>query len=207
MQHDGFVLVCTCLTVLSCGGSPTSRRVSSGLKMFITSREHVADFKNDPNLNGDSAIHKADDFCNRAPNRPDARVYKALLLDGVNRDAKAPTDWVLQPNTTYYRLHDDIAIGTTTGAAIFGAISGPLTQDMVGTNSPAGTPSVSVWTGIANPADFTAGESCNGWSDATNSWTARWGNPAFTDGSEFGTDVLVGCAPINEFHIYCVEQP
>src|SRR5438067_89937 len=111
MPRDRFILVYTCLTLLGCGGSstPTAQptpHVSSGLKIFLTSRKHVADFKNDPYLNGDSAIHKADDFCNTDPNRPDAHAYKALLVDGVNRDAKALTDWVLKPSTTYYRPYD-----------------------------------------------------------------------------------------------------
>jgi hypothetical protein len=216
MQRDRFILVYTCLTVLGCGGSSTptptptptpqpTPQVSSGPKIFLTSRKHVADFKNDPYLNGDSAIHKADDFCNTDPNRPDAHVYKALLLDGVNRDAKALTDWVLKPSTTYYRPHDDIVIGTTTTAAIFGAAYAPLTNSIGGTISPADT-GTSVWTGIANSADFTAGECCNGWSDMTNSWTARWAVPTATDGSAFGTNGLVGCA-VYEFWIYCVEQP
>ena len=150
MQRDRFILVYTCLTVLGCGGSssptqpPTqpTTHVSSGLKIFLTSRKHVADFNNDPYLNGDSAIQKADDFCNTDPNRPDAHVYKALLVDGVNRDAKALTDWVLKPSTTYYRPHDDIVIGTTTTAAIFGATYAPLTNAIAGTISPSITASV-----------------------------------------------------------------
>lgn len=180
--------------------------MSSGLKIFLTSRKHVADFKNDPFLNGDSAIHKADDFCTTDPNRPDAHVYKALLVDGVNRDAKALTDWVLRPSTTYYRPYDDVVVGMTTSAAIFGAAFAPLTNPIVSTTSPADT-GTEVWTGIANPADFTAGESCKGWSDMTNSSSAHWANPTATDGSAFGiSNGLVGCAAF-QFWIYCVEQP
>ena len=212
MQRDHFIVVYTCLAVLGCGGSPTptptsepTPHVSSGLKIFLTSRKHVADFKNDPYLNGDSAIHKADDFCNTDPKRPDAHVYKALLVDGVNRDAKALTDWVLKPSTTYYRPQDDIVIGTTTTAAIFGAAYAPLTNAIGGTISPADT-GTSVWTGIANSGDFTTGECCNGWSDVTNSWSARWAIPTARDGSAFGTNGFVGCA-VYQFWIYCVEQP
>lgn len=203
------------LLLAACGGgvhedatpTPTpTPRVSSGRKIFLTSRKHVTDFKNDPVLNGDSAIHKADDFCNTDPNRPDARVYKALLVDGVNRDAKALTDWVLEPSTTYYRPYDDIVIGTTTSAAIFAAAHAPLTNAVAATISAADR-GTEVWTGIANPGDFTAGECCNGWSDMTNSWSAHWANPTATDGSAFGiSNGLVGCA-IFQFWIYCVEQP
>jgi len=212
MPRDRFILVYTCLTLLGCGGSSTptpppqpTPHVSSGLKIFLTSRKHVADFKNDPYLNGDSAIHKADDFCNTDPNRPDAHAYKALLVDGVNRDAKALTDWVLKPSTTYYRPYDDIVVGTTTAAAIFGAAYAPLTNAIAATISPADT-GTEAWTGIANSGDFTTGECCNGWSDVTNSWSARWAIPTARDGSAFGTNGLVGCA-VYRFWIYCVEQP
>jgi len=203
------LLLAACGDGLHADATPTptpTPHVSSGLKIFLTSRKHVADFKNDPFLNGDSAIHKADDFCNTDPNRLDAHVYKALLVDGVNRDAKALTDWVLEPSTTYYRPHDDIVIGTTTGAAIFGAAYAPLTNAIGGTISPADT-GTEVWTGIANPADFTAGMCCNGWSDITNSFSAHWANPRATDGSAFGiTNGTAGCA-VFQFWIYCVEQP
>jgi hypothetical protein len=179
--------------------------VSTGLKIFLTSRKHGADFKNDPFLSGDSAVHKADDFCNTDPNRPDAHAYKALLVDGVNRDAKAPADWVLKPGTTYYRPQDDVVIGTTTGSAIFGAAYAPLTNPVVSTIAPTDT-GTEVWSGIANAADFTAGECCNGWSDLTNSSSARWAIPTATDGSAFGTNGTVGCFGF-QFWIYCVEQP
>jgi uncharacterized protein DUF1554 len=208
MQRGRCILVCTCLTVLGCGGSSASapKRVSNGLKIFVTSRNHSPDFKNDPHLNGDSAIHKADDFCNTDPNRPDAHAYKALLVDGVDRDAKALTDWVLEPGTSYYRPYDDIVIGTTNKAAIFGV---PLTNAIVGSVADIGTSQVPmrlVWTGIANPADFAAGESCNGWSDMASSSSARSGNPTATDGDAFGTIGAFSC-PFGEFSIYCVEQP
>ena len=197
------LLLAACGDGLHAEASPTpTPHVSSGLKIFLTSRKHVADFKNDPNLNGDSAIHKADDFCNTDPNRPDAHVYKALLVDGVNRDAKALTDWVLKPSTTYYRPQDDIVIGPTTSAAIFSAAFAPLTNAIGISPVDTGT---EVWTGIANSGDFTAGESCNGWSDMTNSWSGRWARPTATDGLAFGAG-LVGCA-VFQFWIYCVEQP
>jgi hypothetical protein len=201
MQRERFIFVYIFVAVLGCGGTP---RLSSGPKIFVTSRKHGADFKNDPYLNGDNAIHKADDFCNTDPNRPDTHVYKALLVDGVNRDAKTPTDWVLKPSTTYYRPHDDIVIGATTTAAIFGAAYAPLTNPIVASVSSADR-GTSVWTGIANPADFTAGDSCNGWSDMTNLSTGFGAIPTARDGYAFGNQGF-GCG-FFQFWIYCVEQP
>ena len=147
-------------------------------------------------------------FLREFPNRPDAHVYKALLVDGVSRDAKALTDWVLQPRTTYYHPHDDIVIGTTTDTAVFRALTEPIIETSSAQDTPPHpTPAVLVWTGIANPADFMAGESCNGWSDSTSLSTGRWGRPTVTDGSAFGTDVPFDCGGFNQFRLYCVEQP
>jgi hypothetical protein len=198
----------TLLLLAACGGGvhedATPQHVSSGLKIFLTSRKHIADFKNDPFLNGDNAIHKADDFCNTDPNRPDAHVYKALLVDGVNRDAKSLTDWALKPSTTYYRPNNDIVIGTTTTASIFGAAFAPLTNSIAGAIAPADTGTF-VWTGIANSIDFTAGDSCNGWSDATPFRQGRIGVPTAKDGTAF--DGLGSSCSLAQDWIYCIEQP
>jgi len=73
------LLLAACADGLHADPTPTptpTPHVSSGLKIFLTSREHVADFKNDPNLNGDSAIHKADDFCNTDPTAPTRRYTR-----------------------------------------------------------------------------------------------------------------------------------
>ena len=73
---------------------------------------------NDPLLSGSNAIEKADSFCNNDPNKPNSSTYKALLVDGITRDAISLTDWVLESNTTYYRPYDNVEIGATTNTAI-----------------------------------------------------------------------------------------
>ncbi len=73
------------------------------LRIFVTSTQHVGDFKNDPLLPGSTATQKADTLCNSDAAKPTSNIYKALIVDGVNRDAVTKIDWVLQPNTTYYR--------------------------------------------------------------------------------------------------------
>jgi len=195
------VLNACLLALAACGGSSPTPQVSKGLKIFATSRTHVADFKNDPYLHGDTAIAKADDFCNTDPNRPDALTYRALLVDGVTRDAKVRMDWVLQPSTTYYRPYDDVPVGTTTAAAIFGATYAPLTNPI---DAGAGT---QVWTGIANSADFAAGDCCNGWSDLTNTYSAKYGFSSDKDGNAFSAvGGGMGCAYF-QLEVYCVQQP
>jgi len=190
------------LLVASCGGSSTPP-VSQGLKIFVTARVHGADFANDPYLAGANAIAKADTFCNSDSAKPSAATYKALLVDGVNRAAKTPVDWVLKPSTAYYRTHGDVLIGTTTAAAIFGAAYQPLSNSIVA-SEPFGSPP-SVWTGIGSASDFSSGDDCNGWSDLTNAYSAAVGLSTATDGLAFAAGGGVGCFYF-QFSIYCVEQ-
>lgn len=155
------VLLCSCSTE----GKPPP--VSKGLKIFVTVRVHGADFANDPSIAGANAIEKADAFCNSDPGKPSTATYKALLLDGVHRDAKPLLNWVLQPSTAYYRAHGDVLIDTTTSAAIFGAAYQPL-QNSIGESQPGDPYSfVMAWTGIGDPADFSNGDDCSDWSDMT----------------------------------------
>lgn len=190
--------------VASCGSS--SSPVSKGLKIFVSTRAHGADFANDPFLAGANAIAKADSLCNTDPAKPGAATYKALLVDGVNRDAKTPVDWVLKPSTAYYRAHGDVLIGTTTAAAIFGAAYQPLVNPVstAVTDADGGLQAVEVWTGIGSASDFSSGDDCNDWSNLTNTYNAIVGLATATDGLAFAAGG-VGCFYF-QFPIYCVEQ-
>ncbi len=196
------LLVPTALLLLgSCSTETPPLPVSQGLKIFVTSRVHGADFANDPYLTGANAIGKADAFCNSDPAKPSAATYKALIVDGVTRDAKTLVDWVLKPSTAYYQAHGDVLIGTTLPSAIFGAAYQPLANSIAEPTSPNDT----VWTGIASPTDFSPGDDCNGWSDLTNSFSAKTGRASSTSGDAFGAAGGVGCYYFT-FALYCVEQ-
>ena len=182
----------------------TALPVSQGLKIFVTSRIHGGDFANDPYLAGANAIEKADAFCDSDPAKPSAASYKALIVDGVNRDAKTLVNWVLKPSTDYYQTHGDVLIGTTTAASIFGAVYMPLANPVVRPASPitGSAPPSEVWTGIASAADFSSGDDCNGWSDLASAY-AWWARPTETNGLAFSA-ALAGCGI--QWPIYCVEQ-
>ncbi len=183
---------CVAFAVVACACG------DGGLKIFVTARQHGADFADDPYLTGANGIEKADSFCASDPHNPGGATYKAMLVDGVVRDAKARLDWVLRPNTTYYRPPGVVEIGTTTSAAIFGAAYRPLTHSI--------DPSVTdVWTGIGDASDFAVGESCLGWSDSTNLHFADRGLADEMDGDAFSATGGVGCGYF-QFPIYCVEQ-
>jgi hypothetical protein len=178
----------------------SSNKLSAGLKIFVTSEDHVGDFEGDPTLTGSNAIEKADSFCNRDPNKPNDGAYKALLVDGSLRDAKTLTDWVLQPNTTYYRPYNDIEIGTTINSGIFTAFYSDLANSIDDSGLAVWLP---VWTGIGDASDFTAGESCSNWSSG-NGGTGASGDSSFVDGWAFFNG-WGACG--NHYHLYCVEQP
>lgn len=184
----------------------TSRKLSEGLKIFVTSKGHVGDFEGDPLLNGANAIEKADSFCNRDANKPNDSVYKALLVDGTVRDAKTLTDWVLQPNTTYYRPYNDIEIGTTTNGAIFTAFYSDFTNSISDSGLTVWNGGIAVWTGIADPSDFTAGEDCINWSSGNNEGTGASGDSSAVNGSAF-LAAFYSCSLLAQNHLYCVEQP
>jgi Protein of unknown function (DUF1554) len=205
-----FVLSIPLVILLSCGGGgdQPAPQLSQGLKIFVTARVHGADFANDPFLVGTTAIQKADQFCNTDSNTPAQGKYKALLVDGVNRDAKTLTDWVLQPTTKYYRTFGNVEIGTTSASAIFGAAFQPLTNSVQ--PPPTEYPGFDyfVWTGIGTASDFSTGpDCCSGWSDMTNSHFTSAGVPFNKDGTAFTSGGSnYGCGGF-QFHLYCVEQP
>ena len=161
---------------------------------------------NDLSLTGDNAIEKADFFCNEDSNKPNDSNYKALLSDGIFRDAATQTNWVLQPNTTYYRAHSNTIIGTTNDMGIFDFTFIPLVNGVV-ERCNCGDDNRFSWTGI-NPTDFSTHEdTCNGWSSNDISVSGMTGNHISTDSQSFGHEsgVFTGCH--FTAYLYCVEQP
>src|SRR6266850_920812 len=115
-------LLATCVISASCGGgggASSGPALSRGLKIFATPENHVGDFANDPTLVGSTWAEKADDFCNNSSGRPDGAQYKAMMVDGSIRDAVSASDWVLQPDTTYFRVIGSVEVGTTDSSAAF----------------------------------------------------------------------------------------
>lgn len=195
----------------SCGGggggsvNGSGSNVSSGLKIFATAATHNGGFKNDNLLVGSTAIEKADNFCQTDANRPDSGTYKAILVDGVTRDALTPLDWVLKPNTTYYQVTNDVVIGTTTSAALFGQNLENDIHDSFGVSSGNNVNTSTVYTGFADPVSYTAtSQNCAAWSDPTNASDALYGISYGKDGTEWQAPGAEVCSLPS--HIYCAEQ-
>lgn len=197
----------------SCGGGgsgSTPTQTSTGLKLFVTSRVHNGNFRDDVVLLGSTAMQKADNFCQTDPARPSSATYKALLVDGIARDAVNQTDWVLKPNTAYYQPLNNVRIGVTTPTALFATASNHLEHnihDSFGSsnnpNNPA--PTSSVWTGLQEASSFAASpDNCQAWSSSLNPNFSIIGVSYATDASAFYTNGGHTCTL--EHRLYCVEQ-
>jgi len=203
------------LFLVGCGGGDGTSVIlpdtlSTGLKIFVTSRVHNGNFRDDVVLVGTTALEKADNFCQTDPSRPSEAIYKALLVDGVFRDAPSQTDWVLKPATLYFLPQFDIPIGMTTSKAVFATASNTLDHnihDSFGSssdpNNPA--PTSNVWTGLAEASTFAAStNNCEGWSSSVNPNYSTIGLTYAIDASAFYTNGGHSCT--FAYRLYCVEQ-
>ncbi len=106
----------------------------------------------------------------KKPTEPARAVYKAFLVDDVNRIACTTSNcltggisehvnWILKPNTTYVRAVDGVTIATTNSFGIFSS----QTND-------AENPSVTtIFSGFDAGGWLTrSGGHCNRWTDGTN---------------------------------------
>ncbi len=178
---------------------------STGLKIFVTDETHNHNFRDDPSLLGSNAIEKADSFCQISSARPNDSDYKALLVDGVNRDAIIPADWVLETNTQYFRPYDDVLISQTGANAIFSEFSSNLTTPVCGDlcDNPGGAfLSKFAWTGL--DLSFNTTNTCNGWSTGGS---GSFGNTQAENMHAFGSLGTISCNDLPVYHLYCVEQP
>ena len=189
------------------GGNQAPSVVSSGLKIFVTTEVHSGDFANDPTLTGSNAIQKADYFCNKSKAKPSTDSYKALLVDGTNRDAKLNIDWVLKPSNSYYQSFDNLLIDTTTASAIMPAFFRPMSnpiQPICRTCNP-----VYAWSGMGNASDFSTSTTmtCNGWGGTgpfSGLDSGVFSVPSAIDGNAFSAGSSLGCSM--QAPVVCVQQ-
>jgi hypothetical protein len=201
-----------CVVIGACGGggggggsSGSADHVSAGLKIFSTDGVHNGDFADDPNLTGSTPIEKADNYCQTDSARPDNGTYKALLVDGSNRDAVTHVDWVLKANTVYYQSKNDVEIGMTTAAAVFPTVSVNLDNPIHVSYGPLNTPTSSAWTGLADAAAFDSNsDTCLAWTNSSQQNASVIGVTYAVDASAFYTNGEHNCG--EQARIYCVEQ-
>ena len=205
------ILLATSATYLlaGCGGGDgekvVSHTVSSGPKIFVTREVHSGDFTNDPTLSGSTAIQRADAFCNASTSKPSNHTYKALIVDGINRDAVTPIDWVLLPNTKYYQVFDNVLIDVTTSSANFASFF----RSMPNPVQCAGCSSNGAWTGIDTGGTFSVStNNCSRWGEAASvlGKIGTYGTP-LSNGAFAFTSVGGGADCVSvQASLYCVQQ-
>ena len=149
-------------------------------------------------------IATLDNICNTDVTKPsgDTRTYKALVSIGgrvactdsdcVNGTA-GQNDWVLLPNTTYYRGDNTTMIFTTNESSIY--TLWPANNSVIESDT-----EVSVWTATFNWVPMTENSSCSAWS--TTSGTGRSG--IATDANFMMYRNRNSCE--DNLPIYCVSQ-
>ncbi|MBL8018767.1 MAG: DUF1554 domain-containing protein [Leptospirales bacterium] len=128
--------------------------------------------------------------------------YKAILVDGVNRNASntanagdGQLDWVLKPNTSYY-LQDGSLIMTTNASAIvvFGTLTAAFSPD-------AG---VRWWTGFSATAWVSSVAPCTDWS-ASGATNVRTGMSQATNYASLSADNTIQCNSVTT-RLLCVRR-
>lgn len=133
-------------------------------------------FSTNNSFNGNrGGIAGADAICMndaKKPVEPARAVYKAFLVDDVNRIActtdncsggvSEHTDWILKPNTTYKRAVDGVTIVTTNGVGIFSTQLGDAEVSTVN----------NILTGLDTSGwDTRSSGHCNRWTEGTTGIT------------------------------------
>ncbi len=134
-------------------------------------------------------IAGADALCAGDANNPGGGIFKAMIMSPSRH---LSLDWVLQPDTKYYRTDGTTFIGQTGPAKIF---IFPLSNQIE-------TSLHQVWTGM-DGAGNPHSDNCNGWTDDGGFMGAR-GNS-----NSLNTEVYNNSSdPCNmPLKLYCVEQP
>jgi hypothetical protein len=155
---------------------------SQNKRIFVTNSSYTG------NLGG---IAGADQKCMNDLNKPAVScVWKALIVG----DARSITrDWVLKPNTTYYRVDGTTPLGATEAG---GKLLTPLYNSIIAVNS-------TTWTGL-NPVWTSDTNTCTNWTSAVNSLQPVY--LGVTDRTDSGVISAAqgNCDGVNR--LYCVEQ-
>lgn len=150
-----------------------------GLRIFVTAASYSGDL---------IGVSGADNKCMADIRKPAGATFKAMIMTATERNLSL--DWVLQADTTYYRL-DGTPIGTTWGDGRFSFnLLNRIDADHV-----------EVWTGILGSWSSSSAN-CAKWASLAGS-----GTYGFADAVDSGLIVWSTGSCSMPRHIYCVEQP
>jgi hypothetical protein len=189
-------------------------------RIWVTANTYTGDLRTDSTGTG---IAGADDKCMADSNYPSSGTYKAMIVDGTNRQACTTencttgitqhTDWVLRPNVTYIRPDASVPpvmlpIFTANWNGVFDYSAAPGAG-----YSPLATTAFYFYTGLS--MDWTTNTNvCNGgsgpWTDGTSSNNGARGDASKTVNDStspftgpWGSTDGDGCTGL---YLACVEQ-
>ncbi len=144
----------------------------------------------------------ADTKCNNASNKPSGTgTFKAIIADTSRRacttanctSASENLNWVMLPNTKYYRDDGATEIQTTNGAGVFTLpLAIALTEN-----------SHLVYTGIKTDWTNDGANNCSNWTSNSAGQNGRAGFSDSTTSNVLG-QLTIGCD--SGMHLLCVEQ-
>ncbi|EQA70226.1 endostatin-like outer membrane lipoprotein LenF [Leptospira noguchii] len=173
-------------------------------------------------------ISGADAFCqNNIPSSvPSTGIYKAMIVDGVNRVAttvgpnstEGQVNWVFQPNQQYRRADDGAIIMTTNASGLFDFSNGARLENSFALKGESGQ-----WTGLNSDwTTWTSGGvpiTCSSWNSSALNLYGLFGSSNSTDSEALKTSNSTGgnttssCSSVRTAYgpynlgLVCVEQP
>lgn len=164
---------------------------------FVTSSTHNGDFANDASLSGSNAIQKADNFCSQNLPSGFSGTFKALLVDGINRQA-APVkiNWILKQNKYYFRQDGTTLMFKTDSNEYF------IFGDPDANGAPSGK---SYWTGLIGATWFTNANTCSGWTSSLSTNLGQAGSGGYTNSYSIDSTFPVGCDSTVK-RLLCIQQ-
>lgn len=141
-----------------------------------------------------------DSSCASDSNYPGTGSYKAMVVDGVSRQASFTAnagdnqiDWVFAPNRTYNQIGG--TIGTTNSVGLFiTTLTNPFS-----TNS-------KYWTGLNADWTTNASNTCNLWSSNSGSFTGIMGQGNSTSIASITSGWPAEACNLSNQQLICVEQ-
>ncbi|MBE8418872.1 DUF1554 domain-containing protein, partial [Leptospira interrogans] len=172
-------------------------------------------------------ISGADAFCQShiPSNVPGTGIYKAMLVDGVNRVATTvgpnstvgQVNWVFKPNQKYQRAEDGAIVMTTNGSGMFDFAGGARLENPFTQVKESGQ-----WTGLNSDwTTWTSGGvpmTCSSWTSSALNLFGLFGSSTSTDSeilkasASTGGNTTSSCSSTRTFYgpynlgLVCIEQ-
>ncbi len=196
----------TTLKAMGCAPGYTGSETATALFTLLNSKKT---FITDATFTGDmGGISGADAACSDTSdaNHPGTGTYKALITDTANRIASltdntgdGQTDWVLAPDTCYFRNDNTTLIAATNGASLINVDNESAMRNSFGDTA------INAWFGAT--MEWISQENTYSCFDWTNSVSgSHFGLVISIPGTDAYTFGALGLQCNESHHLVCVEQ-